>query len=227
MKKQASEEVTNGIDGYLIENNITANKLRAARTLPSGGITIQTKKKEEAEKLRGEDGWTKVLGSKAKLMRKRYCIVALGILVEKIDMEKPEETNEKIVTENASICAGMRIESIFWLSTSKKNRRTSSIVVEVADAKIANMLIEVGLVLHHILHGCIRYNSACRMKQYFNFYKYGHVSVHCQKNTNCGACSPTERKSAPETKGRNARYVMVHIHRGINGVSIERMNTLE
>ena len=42
MKKQAPEEVAHRIDAYLVENNITTTKLRAARTLPSGDIAIQT-----------------------------------------------------------------------------------------------------------------------------------------------------------------------------------------
>ncbi len=116
-------------------------------------------------------------------------------------MEKPEKTKEKIVTQNASICTGMKIESIFWLSTSKKNGRTSSLVVEVTDAKMANMLIEEELVLDHTLHGCMRYNPACRMKQYFNFYKYGHVLVHFQKTKKCRACSGSHRISeCPQVK---------------------------
>ncbi len=164
MKKQAPKEVAHRIDAYLIENNITTTKLRAARTLPSGDIAIQTTNEEEAEKLRGEDGWTKVLGSKAKLARKRYGIVALGIPIAKIGLEKAEETKEKIVAQNASMCAGMKIESIFWLSALKKDRRISSLVIEVDDAKMANMLIEEGLVLDHTLHGCMRYNPACRIK---------------------------------------------------------------
>ncbi len=65
--------------------------------------------------------------------------------------------------QNASIYAGMKIENIFWLFTSKKDRRTSSLVVELADAKIANMLIAEGPVLDHSLHGCIKYNPACKM----------------------------------------------------------------
>ncbi len=36
-----------------------------------------------------------------------------------------------------------------------------------------------------------------------------------------------DRKSALETKSRSARYIMVHTHRVINSVSIERKNTLE
>ena len=63
--------------------------------------------------LRGEDGWTKMLGSKAKLAQKRYGFVALGISIAEIDLEKAKETKEKIVVQNASICAGMKIESIF------------------------------------------------------------------------------------------------------------------
>lgn len=65
-----------------------------------------------------------MLGSKAKLARKR------GIPTAKIDLEKVEETKEKIVTENASMCAGMKVESIFWLSAPKKTgARTSSLVI--------------------------------------------------------------------------------------------------
>ncbi len=153
VKKQVPKEVVHRIDAYLIENNVTIIKLRTARTLPSRDIAIQTTNEKEAEKLRGEDGWTKVLGSKAKLARKRYGIVALGIPIAKIDLEKAEETKEKIVMQNASICTGITIESIFWLSALKKDKHTSSLVIEVDDAKMTNTLIEEGLVLDHILHG--------------------------------------------------------------------------
>ncbi len=156
MKKQAFKEIARRIDTYLIENNITTTRLRIAQTLSSGNIAIQTTNKEKDEKLRGEDGWTKVLGSKAKLAWKRYGIVALGIPIAKIDLEKAEETKEKIVAQNVSICAEMKIESIFWLSAMKKDRRILSLVVEVDDTKMANILIDEGLVFDHTLHRCIR-----------------------------------------------------------------------
>ncbi len=56
MKKQAPEELANRIDAYLMENNITPTKLRAARTLPSGDIAIQTTNIEEVKKLRERNG---------------------------------------------------------------------------------------------------------------------------------------------------------------------------
>ena len=195
IKKQAPEEVVHMIDAYLIENNISTIKLRTARTLLSGDIAIQTTNEEGAEKLRREDGETRVLRSKAKLALKRYGIVALRIPIAKIDLEKVEETKDKIITQNAGMCTGMKIESIFWLSSLKKDKRTLSLVIEVDDPKIANTLIEEELVLDHTLHGCMGYNSSCRIKQCFNYYKYGHVSVNYQKSTKCGALSGLHRTS--------------------------------
>ncbi len=54
-----------------------------------------------------------MVGSNAKLARKQYDIVALGIPIAKIGMEKLEEKKEKIVMRNTSICVGMKIESFF------------------------------------------------------------------------------------------------------------------
>lgn len=149
MKKEAPKEVAHRIDAYLMENNITTTKVRAARTLPSGDVAIKTTSEEEAEKLRGEDFWRKILGSKAKSTGKRFGVEALGVPTSKMDLGKMEEMKEKLTTQNASMCTGMRIESIFWLSPIKKDKQTASLVIEVDDAKVANLLIEEGLVLDH------------------------------------------------------------------------------
>lgn len=37
--------------------------------------------------------------------------------------------------------AGMKIKNIFWLFALKKNRRSLSLVIEVDDVKMANMVI--------------------------------------------------------------------------------------
>ena len=107
----------------------------------------------------------------------------------KMDFEKIEETKEKLLTENASICTGIKIKNLFWLSSIKKEKQITSLVFEIDNAKIANLLIEERLVLDRILHGCMTYNSACKVKQYFNCYKYCYISVYCQKNSRYEACS--------------------------------------
>lgn len=84
----------------------------------------------------------------------------LRISIAKIDIEKTEETKEKIVWQNASMCTEVKIENIFWLSILKKDRRILLPVVKEDDLKMANFLIEEKLVLYYTLHGCIRYNPA-------------------------------------------------------------------
>ncbi len=79
-----------------------------------------------------------------KLIRKQYRIVTLGVCTAKIDFKKIKEIDKKLVTQNASICKGIRIESIFWMSPMNKNRQTILLVIEVDDAKMTNPLIEEG-----------------------------------------------------------------------------------
>lgn len=98
IRKQASEKVVYKIDTYFIENNITITKLCVARTLSSEDVAIQITSIEETKKLRKKDRWTKILESKAKLIQKQYGVIALGILMAKINFEKMEETKEKLVT---------------------------------------------------------------------------------------------------------------------------------
>lgn len=68
-------------------------------------------------------------------------------------------------------------------------------MTEVNNANIAIMVIEEGLVLDHILHRCMGYNSACRIKQYFSCYENSYMLVHCQKSTKCGAYLGLHRTS--------------------------------
>lgn len=129
------------------------------------------------------------MGSKAKLIQKQYGIVVLKIAVAKIDFKKIEGTKKKLVTQNASMCTGIKIKSLFWLSSIKKDRQTTLLVVEVDNTKITNLLIEKRLILDHTLNRYMRYNPACKVNQCFKYYKYSHVLVHCRKNTRCRACS--------------------------------------
>lgn len=85
---QASQKVAYKIDAYLIKNNITNTKLCIAQILLSKDIAIQTTNKKKTKKLKEEDGWTKMLKSKVKLVQKWYEIVALRILIAKIELKK-------------------------------------------------------------------------------------------------------------------------------------------
>lgn len=74
-------------------------------------------------------------------------------------------------------------------------------MIKVDNAKITNLLIEETLVLDHTLHGYMRYNPACKIKQYFKCYEYNYVLIYSRKNTRCKACSGSYKTSKyPQTK---------------------------
>lgn len=68
-----------------------------------------------------------------------------------------------------------------------------SLVIETNDIKMVSLLIKEGLVLDYILHECIRYNLACKVKQCLKYYKYSHISVYCWKNTRYRTCLDSHR----------------------------------
>ncbi len=106
-----------------------------------------------------------------------------------MDLKKEEDMKEKFVIPNVNIFKETKVESIFWLSTNKKFCQTRLLVVDLDNVKIANILIEEELVLDHILCGCIRYNSACKIKKFFKCYKYGPLLVYFHKVIRCKAYS--------------------------------------
>lgn len=126
-------------------------------------------------------------------------------------------------SKNASICTKMKIKNILWLSRLKKNRHTLLPVIKINNIKMANILIKESLILNHILHRCIKYNPAYKIKQYFNYYEYNHVLVYCQKNTKYRAYLDSYKiLEYLKIKCKNVHYAIILIHYKINNPSIEK-----
>lgn len=104
MNKQVSKKVAHRIEAYFVKNNITSIKLRMAQTLPSTNIVMEPRSEEETEMLRGEDGQMKVLESKAELAQKQYRIIAMGIPIPKIDLEKTKMTKKNCYVKCQHLC---------------------------------------------------------------------------------------------------------------------------
>lgn len=84
-----------------------------------------------------------------------------------MDFEKIKKIKKKLLTQNASMCISLKIKNLFWPSSIKKNMQKVSLVVEVDNAKMANLLIKENLVLDYSFHGCRKYNPTCKLKQCF------------------------------------------------------------
>lgn len=99
-KKQASKKVIYKINADFIKNNITTTKLYATQTLSSRDIAIQITNKKEAKKLREEDGQTKILKSKTKLIQKWYKIVVLEICNHSSQILKDQDEQKEMLSLN-------------------------------------------------------------------------------------------------------------------------------
>ena len=120
---------------------------------------------------------------------------------------------------------GMKIESLFWLSALKKDRRTSSLVIEVDDAKMAIRWLKKDwfkITPCVDVWGIILPAESSNVLIAMNTVTSRFIARKVQSAELAQAL--TELRNVPETKGKNARYVMVLTHRGTNDVSIRRKN---
>ena len=90
-----------------------------------------------------------------------------------------------------------------------KEKKFSSLVVEVANPETANRLINKGIVVEGVLLLYTRWERDTAPRQYFNCYTYGHISSVCTKPIRCGKYAgdhPTN--SHVEGPGAAKRYTV-------------------
>jgi hypothetical protein len=76
---------------------------------------------------------------------------------------------------------------------------------------MANAIIYAGIVWEGRVHICQLYDGACRVKQCFRCYNYGHIGTQCDAAQTCGYCAELhETKSCTQkgVKGFTPRYAV-------------------
>ena len=104
-------------------------------------------------------------------------------------MNHPDESIHSLKVWNAGTILGADIKYIGWLTkTAPSTKKATSAVVEFARPEEANTAIREGLVWEAEQLGCELYDKSCRLKQCFNYYKYGHIGTQCYATQACGYC---------------------------------------
>lgn len=62
-------------------------------------------------------------------------------------------------------------------------------MIELKSIEQANKAIQEGIVIGAIMYRCVYYNRACRSKQCFQYWEYGHLSTSCPNKERCGLCA--------------------------------------
>jgi hypothetical protein len=164
-------------------------KVVAAHQLKSGDIQIFTSSTAEATKLKEKTGWIRGLGEHAELIVPTYGVIVHGISTNSINIKDQKATIQQILADNYTVIPKAEISFVGWLTKESPLKRASSIVVEFKDPEMANAIIYTGMAWDGQIHTCQLYDRACRVKQCFRCYNYGHIGAQCDAAQTCGYCA--------------------------------------
>ena len=162
----------------------------SAKQLKSGDIATHTSKPEQATKLLAHaDDWVKCLGSGAHAIVPTFGVIVHGIRTKTIDLGNPSLVAKQIRSENAGTIPNASITYVGWLTKAASTKTASSLVEEFTRAEDANAAIGGGLVWESEMMTSELYDKACRIKQCFRCYRYGHIGTQCSAEQKCGYCA--------------------------------------
>ena len=186
-----------------IRNNTATKtvKIVAAYQLKSGDIQIFTSTTTEASQLKQNKGWVKGLGERAELVVPTYGVIVHGIATNSINMKDQKAAIQQMLADNYTVIPSAEISHIGWLTKEATLKRASSIVVEFTDPEMANAIIYAGLAWDGLIHQCQLYDRACRVKQCFRCWHYGHIGTQCVASQQCGYCAEPHETRHCQQKG--------------------------
>lgn len=106
-----------------------------------------------------------------------------------------------MLADNYTVIPNAQISYIGWLTKESTLKRASSIVVEFTEPEMANAIIYAGMAWEGHIHQCQLYDRACRIKQCFRCYNYGHIGTQCNASQVCGYCAEQHESKHCQQKG--------------------------
>jgi hypothetical protein len=180
------QDIETSIQGHRATNAV---KIVAAHQLKSGDLQIFTSTTEEATLIKANTGWLRSMGEHAKLVVPTYGVIVHGIATHSINMKDQNTTIEQLLADNHTVIPNGKIAFVAWLTRDATSKRASSIVVEFEEPDTANAIIYAGMAWQGQIHQCQLYDRACRLKQCFRCFNYGHIGTQCQLAEVCGHCA--------------------------------------
>ncbi|OWT43401.1 hypothetical protein VFPPC_18544 [Pochonia chlamydosporia 170] len=178
-----------------------AIKVVAAHQLKSGDIQIFTSTTAEATQLKESKGWISGLGEHAELIVPTFGVIAHGIPTNSINIKDQKATIQQMLADNYTVIPNAKISYTGWMTKEATLKRASSIVVEFTEPEMANAVIYAGMAWDGQIHQCQLYDRACRIKQCFRCYNYGHIGTQCNASQVCGYCTGQHETKHCQRKG--------------------------
>jgi hypothetical protein len=167
-------------------------KVIAARKLPSGDIVLTLDSAEAKTLMVKETGWASALGSKARVARTRFTVMAKHVAKDAVSQSDQKAIVAEINAQNPRIHG---VVEILHVGHSKRGARDSAkagiLIIDVATPRQANTLIQEGLILQGVLHDVEVFHRDCLIVRCYQCQRYGHTAKVCRSTRRCGFCAGT------------------------------------
>jgi len=185
--------------------NTACKDIQGIRKLGSGDILVTAGDNSSKETLQKNTEWITVIATTAKATARWRPVEVTGVCRAGLKIETEEEKKEaikKIISENRTTHAGLKIGRISWQKKKYDEGKThASLILDLATEEEANNIIEKGLVIDYDVHTAATYSRNWEIKQCYKCQEYGHIAALCKKREACGHCAeehPTKECPNPE-----------------------------
>ena len=149
-------------------------------------ISIKARKQLEKKPL-----WANRIAESSRVLRRRFAVLAHGIRTT-FNTQNQATAIANLQNENKGLHEGLEILRVAWpKKVIESNKLHSSLIIEVASEEMANRLINGGIIEFYGEHDCEYFEKGCRVLQYFNCFRFGHVARSCKNKPFCYKCGGT------------------------------------
>ena len=87
----------------------------------------------------------------------------------------------------------LQIKSVKWFARNNKKKKYILMIIWIRDAKIANKLIQLKMIMKSNIKTMKYYEKNCKIKQCIKCQKYNHWTYVCKNKQCCAHCAQKHR----------------------------------
>ena len=131
------------------------------------------------QKLKEDSGWLACLALSAWIVQRCYWVLVHGVCTKDVDTSNQVNIIQTLQKENKVLHPELKLVGVHWPKSACSKTR-SSLILELADVRAVNALIDKSFLVSLQYHTCNTFHQALRLTQYFHCQQYDHVAKQCK-----------------------------------------------
>ena len=167
---------------------LSNGRVEAARALPSGDLVLRVDSIQTQQDLHRQSSWAEALGAGTRVNRPRFTVLAKSVHIDALDCSNQEVARRTLIQQNPHL-EGVELIHVGRERTRRLPVQASTVLVDVASPKEANIIIQEGLVLGYVHHAVELFHRDCRVTRCYQCQGLGHMARVCRRRACCGWCA--------------------------------------